>query len=69
MKVVQIDRSMDSEKVHEAILSHFKWVRSYCVMSTNPDGRGARLENADEQSPDGNQLVERRGQLVFVLKR
>lgn len=51
----------------QIILSHFKWVQSYTVLSLGRDGN--KLEEADNQHPDGNELVDKRGQVYVQEQR
>lgn len=62
-----IDRSMSGAQVKRVILSQFKWVHSYMLLSLSPDG--SKLEIADNQCPDGNEVVDKRGHMYLHEER
>ncbi len=67
VKVVTINRTMNASQIKLAILKEFQWVHSYTLLTLGPDGN--TLQPAANQSPNGNEMVDKRGQVYIHEKR
>ena len=63
VQTATIHRGMSSTAVQKAILDQFKWVQSYTLLVPGRDG--STLEKADNQHPNGNDIVDKRGQVYL----
>ena len=66
VQVVKIYREMDFVELKEVILSTFKWVRSYSILTCESGGHS--LVESDDQNPNGEDVVRRRGPLYLAIK-
>ena len=66
VQVIKIHREMDSDELKEAILNTFKWVHSYSILTCESGGHS--LVESDDQNPNGEDVVKRRGPLYLAIK-
>ena len=63
VQTATIHRGMSSKTVQKAILDQFKWIQSYTLLVAGKDG--STLEKADNQRSNGNDMVDKRGQVYL----